>query len=348
MRITIKQLGVFLALCVVYLIALQAGLVHFDASHLGLMAIGATTPFPTNPDLTAIAIAYRNPDVALIADQVLPRTPTSMRFKWLSYALAQGFTVPDTRVGRKSQPNQVDFGSEEKYDQVEDFGLDDYVPNEDIAGDNQGIDPLGTAAGYLTNLIMLSREIRVASKVFNAATYNASLQATLSGSSQWSDATSDPVAAISDALDQPLMRPNIAVFGQQTWTKLRRNPKIVQAIKNTAQGSGQVSRQEFAEFFELQSVEVGQGQFNIAKKGQPVDMRRVWGKHAAFIYRDRASGPQAGVTFGFTAQFGDKVSGNISKPEIGLRGSELVRVGEQVKEIVCAPDVAYFFQNAVA
>lgn len=348
MRINLKQFAVFLCLAFLYAAGVQAGIVHFDASHIGLMAIGATTPFPTNPDLTAIAIAYRNPDVALIADQVLPRTPTSYRFKWLSYALAQGFTVPDTRVGRKSQPNQIDFSATEVPDQVADYGLDDYVPNEDILADNQGIDPLGTAAGFLTNLIMLSREVRVAGLVFNAASYNAGLQQTLSGNSQWSDVTSDPVAAIADALDQPLMRPNIAVFGQQTWTKLRRNPKIVQAIKNTNQGSGQVSRQEFADFFELQSIEVGQGQVNLAKRGQPVNMQRVWGKHAAFIYRDRASGPQAGVTFGFTAQFGEKVSGNMPEPKVGLKGSELVRVGEQVKEIICAPDVAYYFQNAVA
>lgn len=338
-------MGVLLFL---YAVALAVGAVHFDTSHLGVMVIGATLPFPTNPQLTAIAIAYRNPDVALIADAVLPRTPTAYRFKWLLYALANGFTVPDTRVGRKSQPNQVDFSATEVTDQVQDHGLDDYVPNEDIMADNQGVDPLGTSAAYLTNLINLAREVRVAGLVFNTASYNAGLQAALSGSSQWSDPASDPVAGISDALDQPIMRPNIAVFGQQTWTKLRRNPKLVQAIKNTNQGAGQISRAEFAEFFELQEVLVGQGQVNLAKKGQPVNMARVWGKHAAFIYRDRASGPQAGVTFGFTAQFGDKVSGNIPEPKMGLKGSELVRVGEQVKEIISAPDVGYFFQNAVA
>ena len=34
----------------------------------------ATTAFPVNPNLTAIAIGYRNRDVDLIADLVLPRT----------------------------------------------------------------------------------------------------------------------------------------------------------------------------------------------------------------------------------------------------------------------------------
>lgn len=308
----------------------------------------AIRPFPIDPVLTAIAIAYRNPDVVLIADSVLPRTPTSQEFKWLEYDLAQGFTVPDTRVGRKSVPNEVEFKAEERTDKVEDHGLDDIVPNEDVEADNQGVDPLGTSTAYLTNLVNLGREQRVAAKVFNPASFSANNQATLSGTSQWSHESADPVAAIGDALDSPIIRPNIAVFGQQTWTKLRRNVKIVQAIKGTAQGAGMVSRQEFAEFFELQEVLVGAGFVNQAKKGQAASMSRVWGKHAAFLYRDRAAGPQAGVTYGFTAAWGNKIAGSIDEPKIGLTGSQRVRSGERVKEVICARDLGYFFQNAVA
>ncbi len=320
-----------------------------QASDLMVVGIGAIRPFPINPKLTAIAIAYKNPDVALIADQVLPRTPTDQEFKYLKYDLAAGFTVPDTRVGRKSVPTEVDFSATEIIDKVLDYGLDDIVPNEDIRADNQGIDPLGTATAYLTNLVNLARELRAANLVFNTASYGAGLYTTLAGTNQWSDTVnSDPVAAIGDALDVPIMRPNIAVFGQQAWTKLRRHPKIVQAIKNTNQGAGMVSREEFAEFFELQEVLIGQGLANTAKKGQTAVLSRVWGKHASFFYRDRAAGPQAGVTFGMTAQWGDKIAGNIDEPTIGLKGSQRVRSGEQLKEIITAPDVGYFFQNCVA
>ena len=41
---------------------------------------GKTAPFPVTPELTAIAIAYRNPDASLIADDVMPRVrPVSTR-----------------------------------------------------------------------------------------------------------------------------------------------------------------------------------------------------------------------------------------------------------------------------
>lgn len=310
-----------------------------------------TKPFPVSPRLTAIAIAYSNPDVALIADLVLPRTPTAEEFRWLKYDLAQGFTVPDTRVGRTSRPNQANFAATDQSSKVEDFGLDDWVPNRDIEvarAQGEGIDPEGMATEYLTNLVNLSREARVSALVQDTASYGSGLYTTLSGSSQWSHADSDPLIAIADALDVPVIRPNIAVMGQQVWTKVRRHPKIVQAIKNTNQGAGQVSRQEFADFFELQQLLVGASFVNSAKKGQTASLARVWGKHCSLLYRDRASGPQAGLTFGFTAQFGDKIAGSMPDETVGLTGATLVRSGERVKEIISAPDAGYFFQNAVA
>lgn len=309
----------------------------------------ATRPFPVDPVMTAIALAFRNPDISLIADEVLPLTPTAQEFKWLRYDLAQGYTLPDMKVGRKSYPTEVEFTATEVQDKVIDFALDDFIPNEDIEADNQGVDPRGTAVAYLTNLIRLGREIRTAGLVFNTASYAAANRVTLSGTSQWSDATNaDPVAAISDALDVPVYRPNIAVFGQAAWTKTRRHPKLVQAIKGTDQGAGMVSRQEFADFFELQNVYVGAGFVNTAKKGQAASTSRVWGKHAAFIYRDRAAGPQAGVTFGFTAQWGGMQAGSLVDQKRGYNGGETVRVGQRVKELVVATELGYYFENAVA
>src|SRR5574337_684555 len=279
----------------------------------------ATRPFPVDARLTAIALAYRNPDIALIADEVLPLTPVS-----------------------------VEFTATEQTDRVVDHALADFIPNEDLEDDNQGVDPRGTAVAYLTNLVNLAREIRAAGLVFNTASYVAANQTTLSSGSQWNESGADPVAAIGDALDIPVYRPNIAVFGQAAWTKTRRHPKLVQAIKGTAQGAGMVSRQEFADFFELSAIYVGAGFVNTAKKGQTVATARVWGKHASFLYRDRAAGPQAGVTFGFTGQAGSKMAGSIAEPKRGYSGGEEVRVGHRVKEIVCATDLGYWFQNCVA
>ncbi|WP_218926937.1 hypothetical protein, partial [Bacillus sp. AFS088145] len=87
---------------------------------------------------------------------------------------------------------------------------------------------------------------------------------------------------------------------------------------------------------------------NTARKGQAPVNSRVWGKHAAFIYNDVMAAKTGQPTFGFTGQFGTKVAGDMPEPKKGLRGSQLVRCGESVKEVITAGALGYFFQNAVA
>ena len=70
--------------------------------------------------------------MTLIADAVLPRTPPlgTKKFKYLTYDTAQGFTVPNTMVGRKSEPNVMEFGGTEVNAETVDYGLDDIIPND--------------------------------------------------------------------------------------------------------------------------------------------------------------------------------------------------------------------------
>ncbi len=61
----------------------------------------------------------------LIADAVAPRVPVSTeQFNYLKYPIADSFTVPETLVGRRSAPNQVDFSSVQVTDSTNDQGLD--------------------------------------------------------------------------------------------------------------------------------------------------------------------------------------------------------------------------------
>lgn len=304
-------------------------------------------PFPINPHLTAIAIAYRNS--RLIADGVLPRVPVSKQeFKYRLYALADGFTLPNTQVGRTSRPNQIEFGFTEASDFTRDYALDDPIPQADLDNAPDNYDPRAKSAEYVTNLVDLDREKRVADLVFAAGTYATANKATLSGTGQWSHASSNPIKAIMDALDSMVMRPNIAVFGRATFSALIQHASIVKAFNGNSGDTGIATRQFLASLFELEEVFVGEGWLNTAKKGQTASMARVWGKHAAFIFRDSLADASRGTTFGFTAQFGDRVSGNIPDENIGMRGGEFIRVGESVKELVTATDLGYFFQNAVA
>jgi hypothetical protein len=314
----------------------------------------ATTNFPVNPTLSAIAIGYKNRDVDLIADQVMPRAPKGgKKFNYTKYTAADGYTVPDTKVGRRSEPNVVEFGGVGVNDECLDWGLDDIVPNDEIEAweampkPEGATSPLMKSTSLTTGLILLDREVRVAATVFNTA--NHVNNTTLAGTSQWSDfVNSNPLDAILAGLDVPIFRPNVLTLGQATWTKLRQHPKIVQAVFGTAQTGGSVSRQQLADVLEIKQIIVGAGFVNTAKKGQTANMTRVWGKHAAAMYVSEDAANADMPTWGFTAQFGVRIAGEMAEPKTGLRGSVRVRVGESVKEVVSASDVSYYWQNAVA
>lgn len=314
-------------------------------------------PFPIQQQLTAIALAYSN--ARYIADEVLPRTPVGAReFKWQQFARDEMFTVPETQVGRKGQPNEVQFSGTEQASFVMDYGLDDVVPNDDVASAPPGYDPLGRAAEGLAELIALGREVRVANTITALATYPSNNRLTLSGTSQWSDYTnSDPYTAIMSAFDGMLMRPNVIVMGQLAWSRLRVHPKITAALAPSSTGNTSTSgaggrpasTQALADLLEVDRILVGESWVNTAKPGQTATMTRVWGKHVAAMHLNPAASVRGNaITFGLTAEFGTRVSGSMPEPKVGLRGAERVRVGESVRELVVASDCGFLWRDAVA
>jgi len=307
-------------------------------------------PFPVDTRLTGIALAYQNKN--LIAESVLPRVQVgSTSFKWLFFPTAERMTIPNTLVGRKGRPNEVEFSAIEQAGLVYDYGLDDVIPNDDVATAPAGFDPMGVATQGLTDLIALDREVRVARLVFNPDTYSAGNKVQNTAGDYWDEDTSNPQIQIMDILETPLVRPNVAVFSQRVYDRLRIHPKIVAAVfgngGNAATG-GVVSRQQLAALFELDRIEVGGSYVNTAKPGQAATIVRTWSNDAAFLHVNplaNTRSPQ--MTFGYTAQWGSRVAGQMAEPQTGLRGSIRVRVGETVNEIIAAPDAGYFVEDAI-
>jgi hypothetical protein len=303
-------------------------------------------PYPNDPRLTGIAIAFKNRE--MIADQVMPRVGVGKTtFKWNEYDFAEGVTIPETQIGRKGRPTEVEFTATEQTGGTKDYGLDDVVPNDDVADvpAGSGIDPLGQATEGLTNLIVLAREIRVAAVAQNAANYNHA--DTLTGTDQFDDPASDPAKLISDAIETPLVRPNIAITSLAVYNVLRRHPKIVSALNVSGSTNGQVSKQALIEYLELDDLLIGSGWVNTAKPGQAPVYARVWGND--FILQRRAPivTAKGEPSWGFTAQFGDRVAKRIDEPKIGLRGAVRVRVGESVGEIIQSMEAGYILKDAI-
>lgn len=308
----------------------------------------AGRPFPVNSVMVAIAIAYRNR--ILIADEVLPRlSPMSRQeFKYFAYDMVDGFTIPDTRVGRRSAPNEVSFSGTEVTDSTLDYGLDDPIPQVDIDSAEVGFDPRNHSVEQLTNLILLDREVRVSALVSSAANYDAANVTTLGATAQFSNTSADVLGIMEDGLNAPVMRPNVAIFGQASWSAFRRHPQVMKAVFGTYADAGMATRQQVADLLEVEKVLVGQARVNTARKGQAANLTRAWGDMVSLIYQDAMATNRNGTTYGFTAQYKTRLAGSERDGNIGLRGGERVRVGESVKEVVSAKSLGYLILDCVA
>ena len=306
-------------------------------------------PFPILPELTGVTLAHKNK--TLIADRVSMRVPVAKsEFRYIKYTTEESFTIPDTKVGRKGKPSEVEFTGTPVDSATDDFGLDDAVPQKDI-DDAAGtaIDPVKNAVVGVTNLLMLDREVRVATQVFGASNYATANKTTLSGTSQLSDFTnSDPIGVLLTGFDACLRRPNKIVMGQAVYTKLVQHPKIVKAVLGNSGDSGVATREQLARLFEVEELLVGEGWYNTAKKGQTASYARVWGKHIALICSDENPQVEGNMSMFWTAQFGTRIAGAQPDGNIGVRGGQRVRVAESLKEVCTSTDLRYLIQNAVA
>ena len=316
-------------------------------------------PFVVNPVLTAVAIGWRNPDLAFVADQVLPRIDVGAeQFKWLEYPIDEAFTAPDNFVGRRGAVPKVEFTAQERDGSVKAFALEDSLPLDDVrsarAMRDKGVsiyDPEKRATQMLAELSDVLREQRVARAVVDPANYAAASVTNIAvAGERFDDPDSDPDSVISAALQSVMIyRPNRCVMGEGVWDKLRKHQKLVQAVKGHTTGAGKITREEFVSYFELSMLSIGKGWMNTAAKGQPANKQRIWGKDIAFHWINAAVGPEGGVTWGFSPTFGSKFTGTFDDVHGGgIEGARVIRVGERISELVVAKAAGALIQNAIS
>lgn len=308
--------------------------------------------FPIIPELVGVAVNVQ--PMGLIADAVCPRrvaVTDKNEFKWWYFPVAQAFSLPDDKVGRKSAPSEVEYNGEHRTDSVVDRGLDEFIPaqqDEEVPWDDRS-----RAVQFLTQLVLNNREKRVADALQTLTFFDSDKRVTLSGTDQWTDkSNSAPLDLLLDYINRPLVPITDLVFGQQSWLSFRTHPQVVSAIYPNGTGSGVVGREAVAELLEVERIHVGKARLNTAKPGQSAAYTRTWADNVIGMHQDQTADNQRGVTFAYTAyrrvNGQDRVAGEIPEPKRGLYGGMLVRAGESVQEVYPYPAGGFFIQDTNA
>lgn len=314
------------------------------------MATNNEAPFTIRADYTAIAVMYRNR--RYIADDVFPRvTVNSSAFVYDVYPVGTMFSIPDTKVGRKSRPGQIEETITETSGVVQDYAIDVPVPNRDVMQMGNR-NPAARAVVLATNTVALDREKRCADILYTAGNYGTNNKATIAGDDQWNDATgiSKPYTQIMDAIASMPVEALKIVMGGGAFNVLVRHAQILAGVFGTNNPGLAATAAQLATLFGVNEVIVGRAKVNTAKKGQTPTLVDIWGDFVAIIGGLPAAGSPdiAGAqSFAITAQWGTKVAGTIPDPHMGMRGGNLVRSGESVKELLTATDMGYLLSDVL-
>jgi hypothetical protein len=300
--------------------------------------------------LTNLSVQYRNE--AMIWREVMPEIKVGKRSdKFTKYDREDAYRLVDDRVGPKSLPNEVSWGTSDDNYSVADHALSDWLPQETLDNSDNPIQPEVDTNDFLNMLLDVAQEKRVVDMVFNAASYPAANRVQLAGTAQWGGSADSPLEDVQNAVEECFMRANTLVFGEAAWRKFRTLPEVLDAVKSSSrfQGSpgGLATHGEVAGLFEVERVLVGRARYITSKEGQSPACTRLWGGHMAALHVVKDPGIRS-ITFGGTFVETRRQTQRTFDVKRGVKGAHFIKVAWNSDEVVIANDLGYFVQDAVA
>jgi len=307
--------------------------------------------------LSNVAIGYTNEE--FIADRLLePVAVAKKTGKYKKYNRPERFTIPNTLVGPKAIPAEIDWGTTEDTFTCDDYGLEEYLTQEAIDNAETPIQAETNTINTLMMLIGADKEVQAHAAVFNASNYAAGNQADENGT--WATLSTDVLTRLEAGVDACVLRPNVLVMDPPTWRKVSRNDKILAAIKGTlnpqnikggSTAQPVVQQNELATFLGLEKVLVGWARYNTAKQGQTETLSRIWtgvnaGKGAAALLRLKSGAILDDVVSMAQLRWKDRQV-LTSQSVRGAFGSKAIRVVESRVFKVVSTDCGYLFVDTL-
>lgn len=300
-----------------------------------------------DPVLTEVARGYRS-NSSPVANILFPVVNVGQRGGRIIQFSPDGFKLYNTARAPGANTRRIQFGYASTPYALVDYRLEGSVPVElmEEAMAVPGIDLAAGAVRAVQDLQALETEKQAADLARNAAFYASSNKVVLSGSSQWTDSSSDPLSLISDAKEtvrqQIGVRPNVLTVAPKALQALRRHPKILDKI-STSTDRTPATLLQLAAFFELeQVVEAG------AIYHDGTQFQDVWGKDALLAYTRPASLAEMGSpNYGYTYQ----LTGRPAVEEAYFdrnTNTWYYPVNDARAPVLAGAAAGFFIQNAVA
>lgn len=298
--------------------------------------------------LSNLSVQYRNHDyiAPLAIPKVLVRKASD---KYYEFNQGDWFrNEADVRAPNTTGPVGGYRLSTSNYTTIQ-YAMATYVADEERDNADEGLDLDRQAVEYCTDKVLMKFEKQAAGILFSASSYASGHSVTLSGTSQWNNAASDPIGDIRTAkavISGKIGRqPNTLLLGEEVYTELQDHGAVLDRIKYTQKGI--VTPDLLAGLFDVERVLVGRAVENTAGEGTTPSYARIWGKHAALIYVPSQPGLRTlSFAYWFVWRGYDFVTERWRKSDGGNADGFRVRAQWDIK--IVANTAGYLILNAVA
>lgn len=196
-----------------------------------------------------------------------------------------------TRNDRGGYSRSDWHGSTLTYETAE-YGFEVPVDHREAAKYAELWDAEDISAEMALDVLLREYEIRAAAAVFNATTWTGASLTTSVGT-EWSSASSTPIANVKAAIEKVKngtgVMPNALIINDFVFRNLQNVTEIKDAI--TASGAGQAAKQsdigpaQLAQVFNLREVIVADAMYNTAAEGAAASLSPIWSSEYAMVAR---------------------------------------------------------------
>lgn len=317
--------------------------------------------------LTNISVAYMQEESNFIANKMFPEIPVKKQSDVYFVYNKGDFFRDEARVrGGASESVGGDYGVEASapyYCKVHSFHKD--VTEQDRANYDEPLDADQDATDFVTQKMLIRREVEWASKYFVTGVWTRELTGHAAGTEadplsatervKFDIETSTPIEDIAAEIvymaSQTGYRPNKIAMSPSVFYALKNHPDILDRIKYTEKGI--VTADLLAALFEVDEVHVAWSVVNSAVSGAANSIDFVMGKHLLLCHvakRPAKKTPSAGYIFTWTGLLGSGAFGNrivrIPMDQLGI-GTERIEGEIAFDAKIISSDLGVFFKDIV-
>jgi hypothetical protein len=300
-------------------------------------------PNDVHVDATLADLSVRFQNDEYIGERIMPVATVPFRSNiYFGYDERDQLGFPDDKLGPRGQANEVSQALTKKNYSADDYGLEGFVDLTTMANADAPLDPLADETILVNEGLAFNRELRIQAVMCNPANFAGNTTA-ISAGSEWNSAGGGkPIELLQKAVDAVYsgLGPSrlVGFCNVNVFRTLSRHPAIRELFKFEKEGFA--TRDQMAKYFELDDLLVGRARKDVANKGQPANIQRMWPDVFGVVRVTEMPSIKC-YTFGVTFRQGPVETIQLFKRELGKSGAYLVKSTVTEDHSIVAPKAGY-------